>query len=619
MLDAATELKTAISHHQAGRFEDAETGYRAVLAGEPDNADALHLLGLIAHHHGNNEKAVDLIKRAMAVKDQTALYYCNLGGVLRAMCRTEEAVSVLNQAAQLDANNADTRYNLGLALMDLEKPQEAIAEFRKALRIRPKHAQTHGALADALTSVNNMNDAIKSYEACLKIDSRNSVAQYNLGNAHTALGKPEQAAACFEKTIALRPNFAEAYNNLGIAKHMMGNLEQAQTSYKSALEHDPNYAPAHDNLGITMQELGRLDDAIESHRAALKLRPDIAVTHNNLGNALRQRGKIKDAIASFERAVAIDPDYVEAKHKLRSARCRLVPGWHAPMLADELRNDAYQAAIEKAITAESRVLDIGTGSGLLSLMAARAGAQSILACEVSEVIAKVAREVVAANGYDKKITVVNKKSTQLQVGEDLPVRANVLVSEILGSGLLNEGVLPSHRHAKQQLLTPDAVVIPARATLFGALVEMPRRRSVAPMREISGFDLSAFDQLRDPTAFNVVDLENEPHTRLCDVVELARYDFRNPAPLATWNQPAHRNVNIEISADGAVHGVAYWFALHLDDEITVHSGPGGELKHWQQAVQFFEQDLPVTRGDRFAIDVQSTDLQIGFSLRRNRS
>ena len=220
---------------------------------------------------------------------------------------------------------------------------------------------------------------------------------------------------------------------------MRGNLEQAAGTYAIALEHDPDYAPAHDNLGITLQEQGRVDEAVESHRKAVKLQPGNAVTHNNLGKALILKGRTKDAIASFERALEIDPNYAEARHKLRNARGRLVPAWHAPMLADHLRNDAYQAAIEKAVDGSSRVLDIGTGSGLLSMMAARAGAESVLACEVSKVIADVAGEVIAANGYDDKITVVNMKSTQLKVGEELPERANVLVSEILGSGVPERG------------------------------------------------------------------------------------------------------------------------------------------------------------------------------------
>ena len=104
-----------------------------------------------------------------------------------------------------------------------------------------------------------------------------------------------------------------------------------------------------------------------------------------------------------------------------------------------------------------------------------------------------------------------------------------------------------------------------------------------------------------------------------DLVALARFDFRRPPPLATWNQPARQMVDAEVSANGTVHGVADWFAPHTDDEIIVHRGPDGEMMHWQQAVRFIERDLPATQGDHVAIEVLSTDLRIGLSLRRQRS
>ena len=183
---------------------------------------------------------------------------------------------------------------------------------------------------------------------------------------------------------------------------------------------------------------------------------------------------------------------------LRRALSRQLPPWHFPMLADTVRNDTFERAIAKVVEPSSRVLDIGTGSGLLALMAARAGAARVTACKMSNPLAEAARQIVADNSLADRITVINKKSTQLKVGDDMEDRANLLVSEILDAGLIGEGMIPAMRHALQNLITPDGKVIPGSADVFAMLVALPRLRSVNPVREISGFDLSVFDRFRNP-------------------------------------------------------------------------------------------------------------------------
>ena len=88
------------------------------------------------------------------------------------------------------------------------------------------------------------------------------------------------------------------------------------------------------------------------------------------------------------------------------------------------------------------MLDIGTGSGLLALLAAQAGAPSVTACEVFPAVARAARRGVHANGLDGTVRVVSKRSDALIVGTDLPERASVLVTEIFDTDLLGEGILP---------------------------------------------------------------------------------------------------------------------------------------------------------------------------------
>ena len=130
------------------------------------------------------------------------------------------------------------------------------------------------------------------------------------------------------------------------------------------------------------------------------------------------------------------------------------------MLLDDDRNMKYQKAIEKSVAKlgnDSLVLDIGTGTGLLSCFAARAGAKCVVGCEANAPIARVATECVKRNGLEDVVKIVRAHSTDLIIGSDeekshMRKKADLIVSEILDCGLLGEAVLPVLKHAREHLL-----------------------------------------------------------------------------------------------------------------------------------------------------------------------
>ncbi|CAM9823264.1 unnamed protein product, partial [Ectocarpus sp. 6 AP-2014] len=155
------------------------------------------------------------------------------------------------------------------------------------------------------------------------------------------------------------------------------------------------------------------------------------------------------------------------------------------MLHDASRNTKYEAAITKAIQAFIQehgrppvVLDIGQGTGLLSMLAVRAGAEEVYGAELYEPLAQIAREVTTLNCGDK-IKVIAKRSTDLSVGEsgDLPRRADMCINEIYDSALLGEGCLPAFRHALANLLVDKPVMVPAGAEVHGVLLSSKFLRS----------------------------------------------------------------------------------------------------------------------------------------------
>src|SRR5262245_11924770 len=148
-------------------------------------------------------------------------------------------------------------------------------------------------------------------------------------------------------------------------------------------------------------------------------------------------------------------------------------GWadpveHARMLHDSRRTNAYLEAIAAAVQPGDVVLEIGTGSGVLAVAAARAGARHVYAVEATD-IAEVAERVFAANGVQDRVTLVRGWSRQIE----LPEHADVLVAEVIGSEPLGEEILETTLDVRRRLLKPAARLVPNALTLLVRPLQIP--------------------------------------------------------------------------------------------------------------------------------------------------
>src|SRR5262249_36770306 len=153
------------------------------------------------------------------------------------------------------------------------------------------------------------------------------------------------------------------------------------------------------------------------------------------------------------------------------------------------------------------------GSGLLAMMAARAGAGHVTSCETNPLLAEVATQIVAAHGMSDVITVLPKRSTDLVVGQDLPRPADVIVAEVGGCGLRGEGGLPTRAPARQHLLAAGGALVPRTGRLLGALVQSPAAARMNGVHQVSGFDLRLFNQVATSGHFPIR-LQTWPHRLL---------------------------------------------------------------------------------------------------------
>ncbi|CAN5213241.1 hypothetical protein BH24PSE2_BH24PSE2_02440 [soil metagenome] len=409
--------------------------------------------------------------------------------------------------------------------------------------------------------------------------------------------RPHETIERLSRALVERPDSAALHTQLGIAWCELERFSEALPHFERAVALSPGDPSVHNNFGTALKELGRYREALPHLERAVALHRDYPEALNNLGIVLAALGRYAEAAERSRAALELRPGYLKAIRNLRLIYQDQVPLWHFPMMNDECRNSAFDDAIRACVRTGDLVLEIGTGSGLLAMMAARAGARHVYTCEMVPLIAAKAREIIRQNGLEEAVTVIGRKSTDLVVGEDLPARADMLITETFDAGLLGEGAVPIIEHARMELLTPEARILPAGATIHAMLVESEHLMRKGLVGEAAGFDLSVFNEYR-PVSFQQAVSVGAECRSLSSEFGLFSFDFSGP-PIA----PAERRIRVPICADGLCQGAIVWYRLQLDRDHEISTAPGGSLSHWKQMVQLFVPPMPVRQGQTLELIV----------------
>ena len=316
-----------------------------------------------------------------------------------------------------------------------------------------------------------------------------------------------------------------------------------------------------------------------------------------MGTALMAAGEGRNALALVRQALAGAPDDRAMREAASVVLSHRVPRFHLGMLADGERNAAFRRAIERHAPGMT-VLDIGAGSGLLAMIAARAGAAHAFAVEANEALAETAREIVAANGLSERVTVIGRHSTEV-TRDEIGGGADLIVSETFSHHLVGEGALPSLRHAREALARPGARMLPAAASIRIALARHARRRR--PVGVVEGFDLSLFNRhaelARDVAAH---DSKLEPRSAPAD---LFSFDLQ-----AGGFATEERARVVLVSEGGRVDGAVQWIRLRLDEEEIYENAPGGR-SHWVLVFHPFDEPLESRAGEEVAVEAWRDELR----------
>jgi len=300
-------LDIALRHHQAGSLDTAESIYRQVIAFQPGNFQALHLLGVVALQRQDYPAALDFFDRAIARKPDFAEAYSNRGNALREMGLPEKAEASYRKAIAINGKFSMAHYNLGNILLASKRFDESAAHFKRALSANPRFTEARINLGLACKEAGNLKEAETCYRKALEQRPEMAVCHYNLGNVLLEAGRADEAAASYERALAREPGYTEARLNLGAALRDLGRLEEAASCYERALAESSANAQACVNYGAVLRDLAKPAEAESWYRRALDLEPDAPLAHFNMGNALRDQGRLDEAVSSYRRAVCLEP------------------------------------------------------------------------------------------------------------------------------------------------------------------------------------------------------------------------------------------------------------------------------------------------------------------------
>ena len=270
---------------------------------------------------------------------------------------------------------------------------------------------------------------------------------------------------------------------------------------------------------------------------------------------------------------------------------------HLAMVRDSVRVPAYVEAIGQAVSPGDIVLDVGSGTGVLSILAAKAGAAKVYSVENSS-MAEYSKQVVAQNGLSDVIEVLPHNI----FSDALPaISADVVISEFFGTFGIGENVIRIMDHVRNHYMKPDGVMVPGNMDLWIAPVQCTYDYHQVTNwdRKIADIDFASVQPLAYNAVYHVV--ENEIQL-LAEPVMIKSIDFMNPGAMDLFADAV-----FEITEEGVLHGMAGWFSSTLSATVTIDTGPHQTPTHWGQILFPTGRPNHVQPGDAITFGFEETN------------
>jgi len=325
-------LNRAHAHWNAGQAAEAEIYCQRVLAAWPGQADALHLLGLMAHAYGNLDLAIAHLRQACAAPRAPAIYSSNLAEMYRQKGMLAEGREAAERAVAQDPSLVPGWSNLGILLQEAGKLEQSLACLERVVSLTPDAPQAHNNLANTYRRLGRLEPAEQHYRRALALHPHYAEAHSNLAFLLTAQGQYDQAAAEARLAIELNPQLVDAYLNLADVEA----TRHRHAAALQALDALHAFAPQHP-AGLVarakaLQQLEHLEAALACARQAVALVPRSAEAHHALAQVLQAQGATDEALAHFEQAAEL-PGTVAEEALVGRATLLMESGQKAPAQA----------------------------------------------------------------------------------------------------------------------------------------------------------------------------------------------------------------------------------------------------------------------------------------------
>jgi Tfp pilus assembly protein PilF len=237
-IDVSAALKTAIAHHQAGQLLQAEQIYRQILKQQPQNADALSLLGVIACQQTRLEEGITLYRQALAIKPdhRQARENLNLALWRQGKRLIEESISNLNLAVNFQPDNLSAQTALGSIYQEQGMLEQALVHYQQALAINPSHPDTLNRIGVALQHQGKSNLAAYFHRQALATQPNNLDALISLSKALLDQGKLKDALFYIHQALNINPHHPVARYNRALMLLQQGNFHEGFPEYEWRLK-----------------------------------------------------------------------------------------------------------------------------------------------------------------------------------------------------------------------------------------------------------------------------------------------------------------------------------------------------------------------------------------------
>ncbi len=265
--DNNERLLAAKQQHREGKTTEAEAVYLDILKNDPEHADALHMVGIACLERDQLSEAEQYFRQAIAVDDQQAVYYSNLGNVFGLQNRPEEAYEYFRQALGINSEHVGTLSNAATALLSIGRAAEAKPLYLQILAMEPDNVDARQNLAAAHIVEHDFHAAIAILREGLEIQPHHVGLLIQLASVLEFANQLDEASAVIEQAEAVQPGVARITLLSGLISRRQGNFDRAEQRLQLAIDQglsEQESTEAFNQLGLSKDANGKAEEAFRA-------------------------------------------------------------------------------------------------------------------------------------------------------------------------------------------------------------------------------------------------------------------------------------------------------------------------------------------------------------------